>query len=199
MKNNKGSTPTIILLVILVIIAVAGAFYFGKKSGNVTYSPTPNPVSYSPSPIPSPTPDQTANWKIYNEQYFSLKLPIGWNQSTNKNPIQFLNYVPSTTNGGDFDYIRDKGKLKIEIYQTNYGNSVREYLDLQKQEFLPSTWNETNIIVNGLPAIKVKTNNPGFVIYTESRGEVISISFLLDFDNYQDLSNQILSTFKFTN
>ena len=157
-------------------------------------------------PLPSTVPDtnETANWKTYNFSYLFIKLPEGWKVQSEGNPIQFANYDIRSAAGRDFNPDLDKGKLKIEVYKTEFGDNIRRYLDGAKAERYQerlgdAKWEEREITVDGLPGIWVKTSDPGFVVYTQASNseKIISIAFVLDFDNYQELANQILSTFRF--
>lgn len=74
----------IVLLVVLGLIVVAGAVYagiqIGKKqvAGGLSTKATPTPIP-QPTSIPTliPTPDETANWKTYenSDLSFQLKYP----------------------------------------------------------------------------------------------------------------------------
>lgn len=205
-KNSRISFDRFQFLTILVgsffliLLIGAGGYLFGARQ-NQPVTTVPQTL---PTQTPSPTPDPTANWKTYTFSFFLIKLPPGWLVSEG-NPVQLLNYDMKNAPGRGFDQQLDKGRLKVEIYKTDSGDNLRRYLDGIRAERYQkglgdSIWQESQITVDGLPAVKVKTSNPGFGVYTQSSTSerIISIAFTLDFDNYQQLAHQILSTFRFT-
>lgn len=201
-KNSSGFTQILVILILLVLVG-SGTYYFGTKNKqNVvsevsTASPT---VSTEPSSVPTIKPtDPIENWKTYNYQLFTIQLPPEFSPTSTKNPLQFLNYNPDPKQGGHFDSIADKGKLKIEIYQNSTSESLENYLERQKEN--TTTWQEEIIAMNGYSFVKVKTSNPGFVFYAKhiSSDTIFSFAFGLDFKNHESLAEEILSTFKFTN
>ena len=215
---QKKSFTWLIILVILFLLASTGVLayqYYQLKTQTANITPSP---SLAPSPtldqVISPeltaeqdaTLDPTANWKTYTYQIFTIKLPPNWSTTDVKNPVQFLNYVLDPKSGGSFNPSTDKGKLKVEIYQNNSSDSLESYLAQQKSSAIEARgkeidWQETKEIVAGKEAIRVKTTTPGYTYNFKdiSSNTIFSIAFGLDFDNYKELSDLILSTFKFTN
>lgn len=59
-----------ILLIFLALIAF-GLAYLRFRASSITPSPSPASSSFSPSPSPS----QTADWPVYENEYFSLSYP----------------------------------------------------------------------------------------------------------------------------
>lgn len=151
--------------------------------------------------------DSTANWKTYSYSTFSLKVPPEWSQYKGSQPIQLVNYDVEKAEGRSFDPTADKGKLKVEVWVDEQKRSVESLVAEHKQSYVglrqytdDSTWTETPITIDGGDGIEVKNANPGFSIYTtDSMGNNITIGFALDFDNYRELADQILSTLRFTN
>lgn len=221
MNTQKGFAPILIIL-ILAAAFLSGYFVYTNYSNNQTKlatSPTVQPTTQSsPSPTatsPAPTGNgETAHWKTYifsvaNPDSYSLKYPPDWEENDQGNPnlIQLTNYDPNKAPQRGFDPTTDKGLLKIEIYNENTKKDLKSYITDEKIESIElhgketeSLWSETEMKVDNQYAIKVKDINPGFVIYVQhpSKTSILSIAFELDFDNYQDLADQILSTFKFT-
>lgn len=200
-KNYSGILVGILLLLLSLLVGLSLAkttILSAIRIPHLGVTPTPTPI-----PSPTPTPDPTADWKMYTYQIFTIKFPPDWSTTSIKNPVQFLNYVPDLT-GGDFNPSTDKGKLKVEIYQNNTSDSLESYLTQQKSSAIEARgegidWQETKAMVAGKEAIKVKTSNPGFTYNFKdaSSNTIFSVSFALDFDNYNELSDQILSTFRF--
>jgi len=208
---KKKSFIWLIILVILLLLASTGVLayqYYQLKTQTVNPTPSPQPTL---TPLVSPKPsaeaaDPTADWETYTYQIFTIKLPSNWSTTGVKNPVQFLNYVPNPKNGGSFNPSTDKGKLKVEIYQNNSPDSLESYLAQQKSSAIEARgkeidWQETKEIIAGKEAIRVKTTDPGYTYNFKniSSNTIFSIAFALDFDNYKELSDQILATFKFTN
>ena len=201
--NQKGQAGILILIGILIIAAVAGgAYYLGRSQPTTTSQPFPTP---STSPVPNGT-GETANWKTYTDSYFSLKLPEEWKkENQTSNPIQFSNYdknnMSMAQQKGSYE-----GLLKLEIYRDSTTKTLKDYVIEEKYEKfnitgkeMESRWDETEINIDGQPAIRVKTDNPGFAIYVKNpkSQEILSMGYGLDFDNHPSLADQILSTFKF--
>lgn len=208
MHKQKGLAP--ILIVFLIVLILGGFLIY---SGKIIIIPSQNTVPYevykSKSPASTPVSQssasaETANWKTYNFNLFSLKLPQGWSEYRSENPIQLVNYQVGEIGSG-FSPQLDKGKLKIEIYTQETKQSLTDYVSQQKAQTIETrgtgwSWVESNLSVDGQPAIKVKSSSPGFVVYTQNpqKTKVFQIAFALDFDNNQTLTDQILSNFKFT-
>ena len=153
---------------------------------------------------PSPTPDATANWKTYNSDGFSIRLPEGWLQESNGNPKQYINYDVSKGIGTEFNPKVDSGKLKIEVYEDTESKNISEAFTKQKNNSAESTgdngskWTIENINVYGQNSFKVETGKTTFIITQNPlTNQVFLISFGLDFANYKSLQDQILSTFTF--
>ena len=218
-QNNYKFFKTLAIgfTIVSFIIAIGvGGYILGTRNNqslqdrvneqNPVIFPTQGTVDGN-KPLPSTLPnksDETANWKTYNFSYLSIKLPEGWKAQNEGNPIQLINYDIASAAGRDFNPDLDKGKLKIEVYKTEFGDNIRRYLDGVKAERYQkglgdARWEEKKITVDGLPGIWVKTSSSGFVVYTQASNseKIISIAFALDFDNYQNIANQILSTFRF--
>lgn len=219
-EQPKQSNFLVILLSVLLLLSILIAGFFAYQTQKLVKEltvlknePTPTAIAKveptsDPGLEPEPVPLEilTKDWKMYTHQMFTIKLPSDWSTTDTKNPIQFLNYVQSPKDGGSFNLSTDKGKVKVEIYQNNTTDSLEKYVSQQKSNAIETrgeeiNWQETKAMVDGKEAIRVKTTNPGFTYYVKdvSSNTIFSIAFTLDFDNYDKLSDQILSTFKFTN
>ena len=76
--KQKGFVPILILVGVLILAAAGGAYYLGTKKASVSQiqvipSQTPQAIS-----SPSSTPDETANWKTYNQDKYQIKFPEGF-------------------------------------------------------------------------------------------------------------------------
>jgi len=76
-------TPPVLIILAIIIFAVAILIAINTDLvKRIKKEPTPTPIT-SPSPTtqqPSPTPDETANWKTYKNQVygFEIKIPPTW-------------------------------------------------------------------------------------------------------------------------
>jgi hypothetical protein len=208
--NIPQTKPNYLIIVVFSILGIifltSTIFLFfqnqqlKKQAISQQVSPTIQALSPTPETVSSISipPDETENWKKYTYDTFLIKLPPEWHTTQLNNPIQFLNYIPPTV-GGDFDPRTDKGKLKIEVYKNKSSLSIREYVDSQKTGPLElGPYSETPIKIDGIEAVKVTTPSHGFSYYVKSGDYIYSLVFVLDFNNYMSLADQILSTFKFT-
>jgi hypothetical protein len=204
-KSRNWKKWLIIGGITLVILLTGTAYVLSQqkesKNQQTAIKPTPTPASDAAGA------DPTTNWKTFTYQSLSLKLPSEWNEYLNTPTfIQLANYDITTAPGRGFDQNQDKGKLKIEVSSVQTNQSLETYIaQLKKQaetDFAGGTvtWNESQLIIGGRTATKVKSNFPGFTVYSKdiSDENILIISFALDFDKYPELANQILSTFKFT-
>ena len=193
----KNSLVLIMSVLLIVTVAITGFFYFQIQKLSKQLSQYQASISPTPTASQAPAGD-LANWETYKYDTFSIKLPPEWYATQLKNPIQFLNYVP-TTPGGDFNPLIDSGKLKIEIYKNKSPLSLKEYVSERESGPLePKDYSETPTKINDLEAIKTTSSNLGFSYFVKNGDYIFHLVFILDFNNYTDLADQILSTFKFT-
>lgn len=205
--------------IVLVVILALGVGVLAYQNFTAKQQPQPTPEAASelpPAPprVPGePTTDasrepngsaETVNWKTYDYTSFSIKLPSDWKEYGTGNPKELVNYDIENSPGRDFDPVADKGKLKVEIYTEDTTKDLKSYVAKAKADAIEImgnnlVWTESTVTVNNQTAVKVKTSRPGFVLYTKhpSRPTAVLIAFILDFDNYPDLADQILPTFKF--
>lgn len=217
----------ILVGIVAIIGITSGAYYFGKsqtpksQAQNQVVSQTSQPTTSATSPAPTgagdnPVPNDTgetanpdqigANWKTYIHplKFFSFKVPRDWIVDKNGgNPIQLSNVnlvnPPATY----------KGKiLAITIYIDTISMLLQDYVAAEKRESIElhgaeavGSWEESTIRLDGQLAIQVKQGGlfPGTDIFVQdpSKSAIVSLSFIGDYDNYPNLINQILSTFRF--
>lgn len=182
---------TKVLIILLIILAVGlGSYFLGRNQANL-----PQIAQTSPAPDPA-----TANWKIHSYNLYSIKVPTDWQRGgDDRNDFsQLVNFDPRTATQRGFNPDIDKGILKVEIYQIPTTEKLDDFLAKSGQGetgLLYTPYNPMRIILDGQPAIK-----DGSTIYVKDpkNTRLITIAFLLDFNNYTELQNQIISTFKFT-
>ncbi|MBI4079250.1 MAG: hypothetical protein HY429_03050 [Candidatus Levybacteria bacterium] len=77
----------LLIVFLFSLAALGGALYVQNtdKSQQVTLVPTQIPQAF-PSPTPPPAGGPTANWKEYNNTYFSLQYPATWTVEDLSNP-----------------------------------------------------------------------------------------------------------------
>ncbi|MBU0576607.1 hypothetical protein KJ707_01655 [Patescibacteria group bacterium] len=182
---------------LLIVLSIAGFFAFQTQKLAKQLASLQIQLTLTPTASQPPN-DDLVNWKTYTYDTFLIKLSSQWHTTQLKNPIQFLNYTSSTI-GGDFDPLTDKGKLKIEVYKNRSSLSLQEYVDSQKTGPLELKYDsEESTKIDGIKAIKL-ISNLGFAYYVKNGDDIYSLIFGLDFNNYSSLADQILSTFKFIN
>lgn len=211
-SKQNCSVNTIVLLLLFVAVGAAG--FFGYKYfqllGTTTTLPTKvasdemTPVTL-PTSVPTPTPAPTlfasdiSGWKTYldSTHQVSIDYPGDWYPPEVGNPTQFFNYDVAKAPGRSFDSQLDRGMLKIEIYFSGDTATLKEYVENYIETTYGSDTNEklNNVrMSNGQQAMQLGSayfvRNP----YTQ---ENIILSFGLDFNNYRQLRDKILSTFKF--
>ncbi len=184
------------LLFAFAVVAVLGAYFMGmNKSMNQL-------ASISPTPQATPTPevplDQKEGFTTFKMPTYSIQAPEEFRRDMNAGNLNtFLsitNYDVATAPGRGFSPTLDKGKLKVEIYESN---DIKEFNNLMsKKELEPNT---EKIDINGVPAIKT-TSDDGIVsilIKNPDKDLVYSINFFLDFSNFKGIAYEIYSTFRF--
>jgi hypothetical protein len=184
-ETPKKGSPILIIAIILAIVALLAvvAYVFGAKYFNP--KPTPTPVVVV---TPTPTPDVTVNWKTYNnsEIGFGLKYPQEWTlQATSTGRVASFD----TKSGipGEF----------FVAYQKNIGSLTQWLLDNKAGEITNTinvNANQFSVIKGGTLyvsreyAIKVKTDSYLRLVIEPYPNSVV----------FDEVINQILSTFKFT-
>ena len=203
MKNNKGVSVILIVLIIVGVLAVVGGtyYFFVKKiqkpvgctqeakicpDGSAVGRTSPNCEF---AECPTPTPDETADWQIYkNEEYgFELKYPKEWYAYDDKSDealgITRLAFI-STLSQEQYEKL-ELGE-SYEIIQINYvkGKSLEEVLKLFNN---PSYLNIYNLSTK---EIKVVGNSGYQISYyrnfsvTASNKEQIVVDYIFsDRDN----------------
>lgn len=206
-QTNKPKFKLPILLVAALVLLIAigtasAAFIFLPKSSTkqekqTEVAITPQPTTPQATTIPSSTQtlDSTAKWKIYTGKNFNFKYPSTW--LTDNNQI----YDPSTMfkggNGGGVVMYKTQlwftevdSKQTLEQYITQYyGNQTGFKMN--------------DITVNGLKAKSfynpIGEGTFGWYIAFSSGSNIFLFGPKDEEINQNQIFNQILSTFKFTN
>lgn len=199
-RAQSGIVGIFVLILVLVIAVAGGAYYLGRVSTKLQPTKTQQPAQVTPSP------DPTANWKVYTSNFgFSFKYPEGWEvrnllartelgdplNSTfiGKYAILYLDIEPKNTEGGLVNTIVIVAHSLEEVVES-YKRSVSFLMIIS----------ENKITLSGYPGVELITENPQIEdpqLRTRERGKTLLVykdekTFIVN------LSNSLLSTFKFT-
>ena len=188
MKIKTAKWFSLKVILILTTFVVAGYFTYQKIQAGYGL----NPTKY---------------WRTYKTNNYLLKTPWGWRQEAGENFVQFFNYSDSEP-GRPFGYTNtDEKKLKIEISEFDWKDSLESYVELQKKEHFEiyngeplSSWVEAKTTITGVSAILIESGSSvseWYIIKIPQEDTVLSIVFFYDFPTQSELIKQILSTFKF--
>lgn len=173
--NQKGFANIALITVVVAIVAVGGYFVFVKKLEPIAQQPTPN---------------QTADLKTYtNTQYgFEFQYPASWKRVADANSSDGTTVTviyPVSYPAQDFS-------ARVAVYQSNLATTQKDNPLFQNKSF-------STVTVNNISWTKIQmTGNTGipldsFQYLTEKNGKTYDVG------GSADLTNQILSAFKFTN
>ena len=192
----KPNNNLIIVLVTILILVVAGSLGYWAYQNYLTKQPAAPTTSATPFPTPTPTSDLTANWKIYTNADigFSIKYPESWVVKPSQAPR-----LASFDTGMASGVTDPKTREFFIAYNNNISDLTKWLSDNQTGTIISSKTiggNQFSVINGGAMflsreyAIEIRTNNYiRFVLEPVENGKEN------EFDN---LFNQILSTFKFT-
>lgn len=206
---------------ILVLCGLLGVVAVLLACGAAEEEPTP-----TPKPVITPTPDETANWKTFeNEKYgYSLKYPSDCffgpmpvyckEEPPEERPPECLCFL----NGEDPDrvflqaFTGEKDNLALASFDVSHydtpafnppaGTDLIQWLkeEFSEQENIPD---EMNTEIDGIPAARVDTPRSPMApsqqdIYSIKNDKLFRISMLdVDNEDNKELYDQILSTFRF--
>jgi hypothetical protein len=206
-NNSKGFAQ--ILVVILLLVLVGGAFYYfgtlkNKPSLTQVVPISTSVVSVQPSVVPTvkPTTDPTANWKIYTnpDGTSSFKYPSDWSYQSSSEGCGPVFYPPNTKNTWLTVCGINSSENAKQMAESSIGpNSSSKLIS------------EENIVIdskNGIEqVISVPTREQDIFVFIdnvdskyEGRGTLQVYLYNQDLtqtQKYNELFNQILSTFKF--
>lgn len=110
--NKQNGFAGILVLVVVAIAAVAGGmYYFGIQKGGSSSSFSPSPSAIS---------DETANWKTYTGNGYSLKVPSGYIIEEKQDLVMFQESTDSDLPGFHISKVltqnTDPCNIKVEGY-----------------------------------------------------------------------------------
>lgn len=222
--NQKGFSPLFIILGIILVVGIAGgAYYFGKSqsvkpvvlpSPPTVTSQTPQPAAISQTTLipSSSSTDQTANWKTYTKLGYEIKYPQS-SVVTEYSPDPSMPDLLSSTsteievdNQSTILFLVEVWKnLGVNITDTSSRDKWCSLLQKELTGQLECNYggNLPLMQVNGYQSYQIaggRDNSKVKVIYIPHNNYVYEISVPTEgVDGKQfPVSNQILSTFKFT-
>lgn len=139
---------------------------------------------------PTPTPNPTANWKTYtSSQYgFEFQYPVSWKRVADANSSDGTTVTviyPVSYPAQDFS-------ARVAVYQTNLATTQKDNPLFQNKSF-------STVTVNNISWVKTQMTGytgillDSFEYLTEKNGKTYDVG------GSADLTNQILTAFKFTN
>ncbi len=180
--------------VVMLALGIGIGLFLGKQIySKPTIQPTPSPVAQA-----TPTPDPTANWKTYTFQPLLLSLKV---------PSELIVHTEEPNPGNDFTaYIQNypfNSTVPLEnayqlylVWQKTPIITQAEFQQLQNDLEINSV---KSTVVAGYPAIEgqVRGERNRFVVYILIRNTKISLFTSESTQTNKNLTDQILSTFKF--
>lgn len=188
----------VILVFIVALILGSGGTYLVLNSQSKKALPAPSPIPEI-SQTPSPTSDLTTNWKSYTFQPLQLSLKVPSELTVHQeepNPGQdFTAYIQNYAFNAPLP--KENAYQLYIIWQKTQKITDAEFQQL-KNELNPSSIEETSI--DGYPAIKGQINGERnrYVTYILRGGNKISLFTSQPTQTNKELTDQILSTFKFS-
>lgn len=213
--------PTIVGV---AIVLVAGGAILAYQNFWRT-NPNPNPAVYTPTETSTPitnstptlTPDQAADWKNYtNNQYgFSIQYPQDWRSEGQAVPpsntdqygnVSYPKYSDLKSEGIEplykvlFFPANSQNGIVISINNNSKNYPLNQYFEIMNRLIptgFPTSGKEVS--VGEISGIKVSVgccSNPLIpIVYFEKNNKIYSIS---SGGKYEEILNQMLSTFKFS-
>lgn len=207
------------IVVVVLVLLLGGVYMLGRSSvlkelnpTNPTIPPPDEPKRITPTPV-----DETANWKTYtnSENDLGFKYPVSWiiknypadssfNLTLKDKPFEFPSGATDAfltnviTVGYTSSYDKKQKILVPDVYLSE------EIINQWKNDLDPSSINTKKIRVNGKNAIQIwgiVGPGPAEGLYSKTtliqlKNKVLYISN--DNKDFEQVYNQILSSFKFT-
>lgn len=177
--RQKGFVP-ILIVIVIALVAIAAAYYFGTQKVSILPTATITPIQATPTT--KPTADPTASWKTYSNGEFSFKYPDTWSIDGIKmfKSDRSIEMWAFGTDGSMYNECKNLDNTQI------IGN-------LRIKSFSGVTTSEMCDPVNLTLREKwiVKVDGEGFQ-------PGLQYSYRTSSTDAEEIFNQILSTFKFT-
>lgn len=201
-------TVPVLIFTLLIILLTSGAFFLGQKYASLKqYN---HQVVLIPTAFPTALPaiNPTENWKTYanNKYKFSLKYPFGWQVLTSPVNSDQFNIIISPEDKSD-----ERGippiQISINMAKDLNGNTFTSISDAEAiltKSFSKSSIIKKNSMIDNQSAVSLTglLIGPGpsegrFLHYTLIQYNNKVIFTQLGNKDYQNIFDQILSTFKF--
>jgi len=180
-QYKKGFISIVLIGVIIALLAMGGYLALSKKTAPATEQPEKIPVVTQPdNSVQAPTND-TVDWKTYtNIEYgFEIKAPASWTQTESKNNDELVYKIQN-----------DKDALSLISIIVPLKSDYKP-----KTSVLPESK-----ILNGYDSThyNIKGKDGSIQIYVLNHNNfTLAITLFYPYSS-EVISNQILSTFKFT-
>lgn len=209
----KPKSPILMVAVIMLLLSALGATGYFAYQNYFLKQPSPTPAPSSPTP--SPSADPTANWKTYINTAlgFSFKYPNDYFKFQQDYPDIGVYLAPSQGEGGNGPKFLKPDDVWIDATISSGANlkSLDEYLILPGQQIFPTNAQKTPTTIDGTKGYIIVYSLPisagDITQYTKAgivlRNEKIYTISLSAWSQdvllaNQTMSDQILSTFRFT-
>lgn len=180
--NKKGFVPIAILLIIMILSGIGYVTY--KNLLNTSNKIVPTPISTS-------SPNIYSNWKVYDLEEITFKLPNDWTENkVNDNDTYFSNRDQTIS------IHKEETDLNLESF-FNKGKDDTKFLrggDL-------GSWIENKVLIGNQPAIKVET------LSTENQSKKLNVytvisprdnvAIVITIDNEFEKINEFVSSITF--
>lgn len=219
---QKGHALIFLLVGVFILAVLGGAFYLGKST---IAKPSPVPVVTSQTPQPTsatktpPTSDETANWKVYNDQKynFSFQHPDLKECCKISGPVGDANLVVTLADNNTVTQGTDKPFNGLAVYVVNRNISGEEgfnsYIYYQKNALLDQykaftgeqpkqTGSEKTVVVADRQGVSLKGFSWDnieriYVPFPDNQKVLVIAKSQTSGGNFETIFNNILSTFKF--
>lgn len=219
-SSPKVRKPFLVVGVVVLLLALAGGGYFLWQNSQKQTTPTS-----TSEPTASQAPNgELADWKIYTLDSLSLqfKHPNGWFVSESGSSqfpnIRIQNYDPATAPGRGYSELDDQGKYLLNVTRYPAGDGIHTLdglvttlpkegdsaIQLGDDAGSIKILQEKRYEINGYPALtrevtysKLPDTTNTYTYMLDNKGGAIMATPGLDVKGGKNITDQILSTFKF--
>ncbi|HSW96968.1 MAG TPA: hypothetical protein VLF89_04025 [Candidatus Saccharimonadales bacterium] len=178
----------------------------------------PIQTSSQPTIIPLPTsaslpciasPDSITNQKNYDCMFFTIRVPSDWmEEQSSQNAVSFFNPASNlpVTGSPDYEYPRDKGKIRIGVDYEKTSLSILEYIQQfdtnQRKVGLTVQGKNTPCIGSNYACVERKytlygKNNYEFILQNPQKTMIVTLSAGLNYIDFMPLIQSIFLSFRF--